>query len=86
MTDENGHPCCGCCDGIAKDDHVGHGGTVKKDGHDLPCSTCEFEQRIQPRLAQAWDEGHRGLCRRHGFAPFAACVNPYRVIPPGVTP
>lgn len=37
---------------------------------------------LREARAQAWDEGHRGLCRRHGAASFAACRNPYRVIPP----
>lgn len=27
--------------------------------------------------AEGWDEGHRGMCRRHGIVPFSACRNPY---------
>ena len=91
MTDrsaENGLPrkyrCCACCEGIAKDDHIGHGGTVEKDGHDAACGTCEFEERIRPRLAQAWDEGkhseHTPACR-FGDGD-CICPNPYRPIPP----
>jgi hypothetical protein len=48
--------CCPHC-ADALDDHVEHGGTVEKDGHDLPCSTCEFDERIAPLLAQARAEG-----------------------------
>jgi hypothetical protein len=53
----NRYACCKCCDGVAKDDHVEHGGTVERNGHEGPCSTCEFEEHIRPRLAEAWDRG-----------------------------
>lgn len=36
------------------------------------------ERLIRDAKAEAWDEGHRGLCRRHGVVPFSACRNPYR--------
>lgn len=49
---EKGHPCCVHCED-AKSDHIGHGGSVEKDGHEIPCSTCEFDQRIVPLLASA---------------------------------
>ena len=78
-----GYRCCACCEDIAKDDHVEHGGTVERDGHDLSCVTCGDEDRIRERLARAWDQGakHRALTDPRVTV---QGDNPYRVTPPGV--
>lgn len=44
--------CCVHCDD-AKSDHVEHGGSIERDQHEVDCSSCEFEQRIQPRIRAA---------------------------------
>lgn len=75
------YSCCKCCEGIAKSDHVGHGGTVEKDRHDLPCATCEFEERIRPRMAQAWDEGWAQGQRDDDPRTLGYADNPYRIPP-----
>ena len=73
------HPCCACCEGIAKDDHVQHGGSVDKDGHEVPCLECD----LNARLAEAWERGYgHGIADGQMPEGWLCAVNPY-VISPG---
>lgn len=45
--------CCTCCAGAAKDDHVGFGGWIEKDGHEVPCDSCEFAAKVAPLIDAA---------------------------------
>lgn len=60
-----------CCKHCAEhpDDHEEFGGSVSKDGHEVECSTCEFDARIAPRLAQAKREALREAAIALGSGP-----------------
>lgn len=77
MNERTGsYPCCPHCED-AKDDHVEFGGTVEQDGHDLPCTMCEYEFLTLPLLARAWDEG--AICRANARPEVSVRdLNPYR--------
>ena len=45
--------CCACCEGVAKNDHVEFGGFVRKDGHEIPCVTCQNPAAAMPAKAAA---------------------------------
>lgn len=60
-----------CCQHCVEheDDHEEFGGSVPKDGHEIDCSTCEFEVRIAPRLAQAKRQALREAATALGSGP-----------------
>lgn len=49
---ERTFPCCKCCEGVALGDHIGNGGWIAKNGHDIPCDSCDREAAL-PQIAQA---------------------------------
>ena len=79
---EKDAPACACGHGVAwHHDTRGCGYHGYSPEHRCPCPL-RGDEVVTELLAQAWEEGHLGLCRRHGVMPFEACRNPYRVIPP----
>jgi len=56
-----------------------------EDGYEQGIAAAEegFKVRLQAAQAEAWDNGHLTLCRRHGAGPprFEVCRNPYRDVP-----
>lgn len=78
--DERSELACFCHSGICPIHNEESDGYVE---HPADVLFGLVERVVALRMAQAWDEGHRGLCRRHGIASFEACRNPYRPIPPG---
>lgn len=57
---ERTYPCCKCCQDVALDDHVGHGGSVEKDGHDGPCFLIGCEKYRFPVVRPADRSGEQG--------------------------
>ena len=42
--------CCPCCDGLAKSDHVGHGGSVWPNEHDSQCHLHDVDPDLKAKI------------------------------------